>query len=310
MGKVVVTGANGFIGTALCNELISRGHKVFAVVRERKPTGSTCEQLAGASLIRCDINNYNDLTKYILDRDIDIFYHLAWAGTSGQLRGDVHRQMDNVRGTCDAVKAASELGCARFVFPSSIMEYEAWEIMESASNIPMPGFVYSAAKISADYMGRAIASQYNLSYIRALVSNIYGPGENSERLINTSLKRLLRKEHCSFSAGDQMYDFVYIDDAIRAFAAIGDSGKDGKTYYVGSGHPKPLKEFLKILGVYSGFPSGIGLGEMPFNGISLDYSSFDMDAVQRDTGFAVNVSFEEGIKRTVAWMEAGMDEQF
>lgn len=82
-------------------------------------------------------------------------------------------------------------------------------------------------------MARAIAGSLGIDYIRAVISNIYGAGEKSPRLINTTIRKLLNGEHCAFSAGEQLYDFIYVTDAAKMFAALGDSGKSNKTYYIG-----------------------------------------------------------------------------
>lgn len=89
------------------------------------------------------------------------------------------------------------------------MEYEISKIMET-DIIPGANTIYSTAKITADYMLRTKSYALGIDYIRAIISNIYGPGEDSPRLVNTSLKKMLGGEHCSFSDGTQMYDYIYI----------------------------------------------------------------------------------------------------
>lgn len=103
-----------------------------------------------------------------------------------------------------------------------------------------------------------------------------------------------------------MYDFMYISDAAKAFVQIGKKGMNNKTYYLGSQSPKPLKEFLIEMRNCVDPSIEIGLGEIPFSGVSLSYHEFDIDAVKRDTGFVPEVSFKEGILMTVKWLrEAG-----
>ena len=138
----------------------------------------------------------------------------------------------------------------------------------------------------------------------AVISNIYGPGEVSARLINTSIRKLLKNEHCAFSPGEQLYDFIYITDAAKTFLSIGEKGISNRTYYVGSLQPKPLKEFLVAMKNQINPKTEIGLGEIPFGGVSLSYQEFDIQAVQKDTGFVPEVSFEEGIGLTAEWIKS------
>lgn len=302
MKKVIVTGANGFIGTALCRELSNQGISVIAVVRNEEENISNIENLKGLRVVYSDLSEFKNLNEKISDRDIDVLYHLAWVGSAGSLRGCADVQFNNIKYTCDTVKACSKMNCKRFVFASSIMEYEIEAVMATDAT-PGINTLYSSAKVSADYMARTIAGSLGVDYIRAVISNIYGPGELSPRLVNTSIRKLLNGEHCAFSAGEQTYDFIYIDDAAKTFVAIGEKGVANRTYYIGSQNPRPLKEFLCELRDQVDPNIEIGLGEIPFNGVSLTYTEFDIHAVKNDTGFIPSVSFTEGIKNTIEWIK-------
>ena len=302
MKKVIVTGANGFIGTALCRELSNQGISVIAVVRNEEENISNIENLKGLRVVYSDLSEFKKLHKKISDRDVDVLYHLAWVGSAGSLRGNSEVQFNNIRYTCDTVEACSKMNCKRFVFASSIMEYEI-EVLMATDATPGINTLYSSAKVSADYMARTIAGSLEVDYIRAVISNIYGPGELSPRLANTSIRKLLKGEHCAFSAGEQTYDFIYIDDAAKTFVAIGEKGVTNRTYYIGSQNPKPLKDFLCELRDQVDPNIEIGLGEIPFNGVSLTYDEFNVYAVKEDTGFVPTVSFAEGIKSTIKWIK-------
>lgn len=302
MKKVIVTGANGFIGSAVCKELSKNGVDIIAIVRGQEEKIDSISNINGIKIIYCDISNFKNLADLILDKDIDVFYHFAWVGTSGQLRGNVDVQIKNIEYTCDALKACFDLGCKRFVFASSIMEYEIESIMAMEST-PNVNTLYCTAKKAADYMARALAGSYGIDYFRAIISNVYGPGEYSPRLINSSLRKLMNNEHCSFSSGNQIYDFIYITDAAKAFIAIGKKGIKDKTYYIGSQNPRQLKDFLLEMKNCVNPDIKIGLGELPYNGVSLTYKEFDINAVELDTGFVPEVSFSEGIKKTIEWIK-------
>ncbi len=303
MKKAIVTGANGFVGTALCAELSGSGVQVIAVIKDKQEDISRIKDIQGIRIVYCELSDFKNLSELIPDRDVDTMYHLAWVGTAGPLRGNSEVQTDNIRYSCDAVRASKQLGCKRFVFASSIMEYEVEAVMrtEKAPNINM---IYSVAKIAADYMSRAIAGSLGVSYVRALISNIYGAGEKSPRLINTSIRKLLSGEHCAFSAGEQMYDFIYITDAAKIFAGLGEHGKADKTYYIGS-KPRKLKEYLIEMKDTVAPDAELGLGEIPFDGVSLSYDEFDISAVYTDTGIKPEVSFKEGIAKTAEWIKEG-----
>lgn len=305
MKKAIVTGANGFVGTALCRELCRQGIQVIAVVRNKTEFIRKTKDLPGLTVVYLDLSRFRNLAEMIPDRDVDILYHLAWEGSAGELRGDSDVQINNVRYVCDTVKACADMGVRRFVFAASIVEYEINAVM-ATDVTPEINTLYASAKTAADYMARAIAGSLGIDYIRAVISNIYGPGEMSPRLVNTSLKKMISGEHCAFSAGEQFYDFIYIDDAAEAFAAIGEKGKANRTYYIGSQEPQKLKNFLIEMKNQVDPEMEIGLGEIPFHGISLSYEEFDRNAVRDDVGFVPQVSFAEGIRNTVDWLREVM----
>lgn len=302
MKKAIVTGANGFVGAAVCKELSEQGVEVIAIVRHPSAAISSIVENKGIRIVYSDLSDFGKLPDLISDRDVDVLYHFAWVGSAGHLRGDADVQLKNVKYTCDTVKACASMGCKRFVFASSIMEFEIEATMATEA-IPGINTLYCSAKVAADYMARTIAGSLGLDYIRAVISNIYGPGELSPRLVNTSVRKMLNGEHCAFSAGEQLYDFIYITDAAKAFVAIGGMGISNRTYYIGSQKPRPLKEFLCELRDCVDHDIEIGLGEIQFKGVSLTFKEFDINAVKNDTGFVPEISFVEGIKNTIAWIK-------
>ena len=300
--KAIVTGASGFVGKAVCDELTESGYEVTAIVRDENLEKS--RNINAANIVSCQMSEYRRLSEVIEERRFDVLYHFAWSGTSGSERGNYDIQLRNIRASCELAEQCAVLKCKRFVYAASIMECEIAALMESDKNLAISS-VYSTAKLAADNMVRAVTAANNIEYIRAVISNIYGAGESSPRLINTSIRKLLKGEHCSFSAGEQMYDFIYITDAAKIFVELGKKGKPNKTYYIGSRSPQPLKYFFSEMRDVVAPDAEIGLGDIPFDGISLDYSKFDTDAVYNDTGLEANVTFAEGIKLTADWIKVG-----
>ena len=192
MKKALITGAHGFVGAALCHALASEGIEVIAVLRDERADKKDLIGLHGVSVVYCDLARIKQLESLIQDRDIDVMYHLAWNGTSGALRGDYAVQISNITHTCEAVEVCKALGCNKFVFASSIMEYEIASLMEKTM-APGINTLYSSAKLSADYFARTLANSLGVEYVRAMISNIYGPGESSPSHMSISVTRPLWK---------------------------------------------------------------------------------------------------------------------
>ena len=95
MKKAIVTGANGFVGTAVCKELSEKGVEVIAVVRNQDSEIRDIERLHGIRIVYAELSNFKNLAELIPDHDIDVLYHFAWVGSAGSLRGDADVQLNN-----------------------------------------------------------------------------------------------------------------------------------------------------------------------------------------------------------------------
>lgn len=300
MKKAIVTGANGFIGKHLVSELISRNIEVVAIDIYFDEILLNNKRVF---CINCKDKDPVDLKDILKKTNADTFFHLAWMGTSGEKRSDYNLQLDNVRITCDYIILASKINCKRFIYASSVTEMETYEYLQSDEPNPSGGYIYGTGKLAAHLMGETVAKLNNVEFIPIIITNIYGAGERSFRLINTSVRKLLNGEKCSFTDGYQMYDFIYITDAITSIVEVADKGKIFKRYYIGSGNPKPLREYLLEMRDVVAPDVELGLGDIPFNGVDIDYSKFNLKGVERDTGYINKISFREGIKLTMDFIK-------
>ena len=302
MKKVIISGANGFIGNALLKSLIKDKVFVFALVQDLKKVDIKLLRNEQIKWIEINVDYIMDLNSLIKDDDIDVFYHFAWEGSSGELRGEYKVQINNIFNTCDSVKVAKLLGCKRFVFAESIMEYEIKKAIDLIENVSI-NTLYSTAKLSAKYMAKTLCQNDGIDYVGALISNVYGPGEKSERLVNTTLRKLKEGKHCSFSSGEQLYDFLYIDDAVEMLKLIGKKGKKNISYYIGNITQRKLKEYLiELFEVVSENEnlsnSLLGFGELKNPTTIISFDEFDTKNVYNDFEFSPKVAFKEGIRRT------------
>jgi nucleoside-diphosphate-sugar epimerase len=298
MKKAIVVGGAGFVGNAVVQELIRQNVSVTVIVRPGFSEKHINHRLDGLDIqvVECDITKISALRTLIIERSFDAFYHFAWNGLFGESLLDYTTQIMNIKWVMDAIVMASELGCKKFIGAGSISQYEL-KTLDGQINLNDKHQVYKTAKFACEYMGRSVAASHGIQFFWPIITNIYGEGENSPRLINTMIRNLLSGKRQSLSEGNQIYDFIYLSDAARAFFLIGEKGVEFKNYVIGSGNARPLKEFLYVLRDVVNPNGELGFGEMPFNGIYLDKELFDTTVLEQDTGFKPDVSFEEGIKR-------------
>ncbi len=301
--KVIITGAAGFIGFALAKKLSQMQMKVWAVVKENSKRIQDLKELSNVEIVQCDLKYYDRLEKLIQEKEFDVFYHFAWQGVSDEDSKDLDIQLANVKYACDAVSAAQKLNCSKFLFASSIMEYEVMKLMETEL-IANKRNMYRTAKIAAHYMTRIVANNLEIDYNAAIISNVFGKGEISNRFINSTLRGMLVGERVKFTEAKQLYDFIYIDDAVEVLILMAQRGKRNKNYYIGSMEPRSLRNFIYDMRDCVDPSMEVGIAEFKeYIGVSLTYQEMDIKACYDDFGFVPRYSFKDGIRQTIEWLK-------
>lgn len=301
MNKVIITGADGFVGSYTVKYFVEQGCEVLALDIGEVPR--RLEISDKLTYMQCDVSDNGAMLEKIAKGTYDTFIHFAWAGSAGPARVDYNLQMQNALNTVECMKAAKELGCTRFVCAGSIMEYEVEAAIHSQGSRPGMGYIYGMGKHIAHCMCKSVAVDIGIELVWTMITNAYGVGELSPRFVNTTIRKIINGEPLQFTAATQNYDFVYVTDVARAFYLIAKNGKPFCEYMIGSSNARPLKEF--ILEMQQALaPEAIPLfGDVPFTGTNMQLSTFDTKATEEDCGFKAEVSFAEGTKMTMDWLK-------
>lgn len=301
MKNVIITGADGFVGSYTVQHFIDNGCKVLALDMGKTPHRLHVRK--DLKYLQCDIANTKAMLEKIPHGIYDTFIHFAWAGSAGTARIDYNLQMQNALNTVECMKTAKELGCSRFVCAGSIMEYEVEAAIHSQGSLPGMGYIYGMGKHIAHCMCKSVAANIGIELLWPMITNAYGIGELSPRFVNTTLRKIINKEPLQFTAGTQNYDFVYVSDVAKAIYLVAINGKPFYEYMIGSGNAKPLREFIMDM-VNSCDPECKPMfGDVPFTGTNIPLSTFDIADIKTDCGFEPDVSFADGTKMTMEWLK-------
>lgn len=301
MEKVIITGANGFVGSNLVKKFLSEKIKVIAI---DLPKATSNLDLSNELLtfIPLDIKDIESLKTKEICYGSDVFFHFAWRGSAGELRKDVDVQLNNALETTNCVKIASEIGCKKIVVAGSIAEFEAQHAIYIDKILPNESYIYGLGKSVAHSLAKIKAATCKIDFIWIYITNIYGPGEKSPRLINNSLRKIIKSEKLEFSSATNLYDFIYIDDAINAIALVGEKGENGVSYLIGSTHPKILRDFLLDMTKTLNYKGECNFGAIQSSGIALSKDFFDNSKI-RSLGFEEKWTFKDGIIKTYKWWQ-------
>lgn len=301
MEKVIISGADGFVGSYTVKHFLNNGKKVLAL--DIGAEACRLEEHPNLTYMQCDVTDIGDMLARIPVGEYDTFVHFAWAGSAGPARVDYKLQMQNALSTVECLKAAKELGCKRFVCAGSIMEYEVEAAVHSPGSRPSMAYIYGMGKHIAHCMCKSIAANIGIDLLWPMITNAYGVGESSPRFINTTLRKIINNEPLQFTSATQNYDFVYVSDVAKAFYLVAEKGKPFCEYMIGSGDARPLREFIFEMVAVCGPESKPLFGDIPYTGTNMPLSTFCIDAIKNDCGFAIEVPFGKGAQMTMDWLK-------
>lgn len=312
--RIVITGPTGAIGMALIEKCIEEKSQVLAICHRNSKRLDNLPQSAYLKILEADLGDLKDIgrsnTSIPEDVDFDVFYHFAWAGTTGQARNNMPLQISNIQYTMDAVELAGRLGCKCFVGAGSQAEYGRVEGLLNAGTPAYPENGYGMAKLCAGQMSRVRCGELGIRHVWTRILSVYGPYDGENSMISSTVRKLLEGGRASLTAGGQKWDYLFSADAARAMYLLGERGADGKVYVIGSGNVKPLREYIELLDKtvkeLNGNTGTLGFGDVPYGEKQVMYLGADISELSKDTGFAPRVSFEEGIRKTVQHLCRGM----
>ena len=290
----VVTGATGMLGSALVQRLLDEQIRVLAVTR---PNSSRIDAVpAGAEKIACDLSELRHLPDMISE-PVDAFFHLGWEGTGGASRQNAELQTRNIQASVDAAQAAHILGCKVFLFAGSQAECGRINGMVTDDVPCRPETCYGAAKLCAGEMTLQQCGQYGLRHIWMRILSIFGPNDSPNYAIPTLIRQLRQGEIPALTKGEQLWDYLYSEDAAKALLLAARYGHHGEIYPLGSGIARPLREYFESLRDIVAPGASLGFGQVPYSPNQVMRLQADISKLARDTGFMPSFTFEQGMKR-------------
>lgn len=298
MKNVIVTGGNGFIGSSLIKKLVANGIKVVAVditfQGERLPDSeliTKIESCVDASLVeKLPVEEY------------DVFYHLAWKGVNGADKANPSVQLANIQMAIDCVDICKKLNVKKYLCAGTVAENATFSLpnLEKTSG----GMMYGVAKHACRLILEDYCKNIGQQFVWMQFSNIYGVGNKTGNLVSYTLGELMTGNEATFGPALQPYDFIYVDDLIEAVYRLGEKETNKAFYYIGSGSPRQLKEYLLRIGKLAGYADKVGIGIRPDDGIKYSMDMFCNDDLVDAIGEYVSTDFDNGINKTIEWLKS------
>ena len=245
MKRAIITGATGFVGVHLAEELISRAVEVIAITRTES---AHIDRLPEAvTVINCGLDDYDQLLKRVKNEKPDVFYHLAWEGISWSECGRTNAfvQIQNVRRTLYALQAAKEANCLKFVAAGTASENYHTQIAR-ASGFRDIAF-YALSKKYVRDMARQFSFQLGIDFTWCTFGHPVGRYLKQDLLFTYAVHSLLNGDSPTFGSGKNWTDVIHIKDLAVGLYLAGEQKLSKTDYHIGSGEPRVLKDYLTEL---------------------------------------------------------------
>jgi len=303
--RVLVTGGAGFIGSHLVDALVARGDDV--VVLDDLSTGSRNNLHPGATFVEGSIAD-EDAARAAVEGCELVFHEAAHKAVLRSVEQPLTTDTANTHGTLTMLKAALDAGVRRFVHASSSSVYGGADLVPTPESAPLlPRSPYAVTKLAAEHYCRVFAELYGLQTVALRYFNVYGPRQRPDAtyaaVIPLFVDALLRGQPPEVHGdGTQSRDFTYVADVVRAnfAAASAPDACSGRVYNIAAGSTASLLDLLRIFGrLLEVTPEPHFVA--PRAG-DVRRSQADASAAARDLGFRCEVSLDDGLERTVAWL--------
>lgn len=313
---VLVTGAQGFIGSWLAERLLDEGARVVVPRRDCEPdTRFRSDGIeARCVVVTADVEDYAAMTRVLNEHAVDTVFHLAAQTIVGTAnRSPLSTFEANVRGTyvlLEACRAAGVVGegVGRVVVASSDKAYGAHAELPYREGFALqPQFPYDVSKACADMIARSYATTYELPVAVTRFANIYGGGDlNWSRIVPDTCRALIAGEDPVIrSDGTPERDYLYVEDAVDAYLAVARSLDDpnlrGRAWNAGWGAPLSVRAIVDRLIAVTGStrtPDVRGSGT-PHGEIDRQY--LDSSGIGAELGWRPRVELDDGLRRAYDW---------
>jgi UDP-glucose 4-epimerase len=296
----LITGAAGFLGSALANRLVEEGHSVRGL--DDLSTGDPGSLSPLVHFTRGDINDRPKL--WTLLQDVDCVYHLAARVLVPEsVLYPREYNLVNVGGTVTLMEAMRDVGVRRVVFSSSGAVYGEQEVQPVREDaIPNPRSPYAVSKLSAEYYVRTIGQLWGIETVSLRVFNTYGPGQHLPPVHAPVIPNFIRQAAMSGTLvvhgdGQQTRDYVYITDVVNAMVAASSAlGVNQAIINVGSGRGTTIRELVRLVRDVTGGEFEVVYN--PRNDRGPSQLSADISLAQKKLSYQPMTSLEAGLRLT------------
>ena len=295
MKRVLVTGATGFIGHFTLPLLLEKGYEVHAV--SSQPVAESKPGCFWHNTNLLDTEQASDLLTRISPTHM---LHLAWYTEPGKYWTSP-ANIQWVQSSLNLLNSFQQNGGQRIVFAGTCAEYDwNYSLYSEYATPTSPSTLYGSSKHALQLIVNSFSRDTEISSAWGRIFYVFGPGERPERLIPFVIKSLLKKKVAPCSKGDQIRDFLYVEDMASAFVSLLDSNIEG-VINMGSGDPISLAEIVHSIAKKLNGEDLAQLGKVPTAKNDPPRIVADINRLKKEVNWQPHHSLDEGLNKTIHW---------
>ncbi len=314
--KMLVTGGAGFIGSAFVRRALSEGLASYLVVIDKLTYAGNLENLEPVAhhpnyqFVHCDICDELSVQRAMREANPDVIVHFA---AESHVDRSIHSPapviQTNFNGTFTLLETARQLKVPRFIHVSTDEVYGSIEAPHDADeNYPLrASSPYSASKAGSDLLALSYFTTYKMNVTVTRASNNYGPYQFPEKLIPLMISNALEDKPLPvYGDGQQVRDWLYVEDHCRAIFSVIEKGRAGEIYNIGGNCSLPNLEVVQRILQATGKPETLITRVTDRPGHDRRYALTN-EKLTRETGWEPKMPFDEGLAATVTWYQKRSD---
>lgn len=301
--SIIVTGATGAVGSAVVRRALANGIAVTCIVHQGSKRLGNLPQGERLKIVECNLSDYKNLQ---MEGQNDAFIHLSWEKTFGASRDDAEVQTRNIQYTLDAVQLAHRCGCSVFVGAGSQAEYGVQSVDLTPSLPVNPESGYGIAKYAAGKLSAMLCKSLGMRQNWIRILSVFGPNDGANTLISYLIREFKTGNSPQLTKCEQMWDYLYADDAADAILAIAEKGIDGKAYPLGSGKGRKLSEYVIDIRDIVNPSVDIHFGAKEYYPHQPMHLVADISELTEDTRWTPKAEFRQSIKNLIKSYESDL----
>ena len=321
--SILVTGGAGFIGSHLIRRLLGQYPKTQILNLDLLTYAGNlenlkdCETASNYKFVKGDINDFTLLQKLFKTHDFEAVVHLAAEShVDNSIKDPLRFAQTNIQGTLNLLEAARQHWgnktteqCFYHISTDEVFGSLGKQSQFNEDSLYDPRSPYSASKAASDHLVRAYFHTYGLPVMISNSSNNYGPSQHTEKFIPLMIQNIVNQKSLPvYGKGENIRDWLYVEDHVYAIDTILHKGKIGSTYVIGGDNEQKnidiVNQLIEITDRLLDRPEGTSKSLVSFVTDRLGHDfryAIDASKIKQKLGWEPKTSFEEGLEKTVKY---------